>query len=133
MTICDVNDSEIVASLRQPTADDAPTSASSFLSTLPSSPGPGELGAMSGTLTINLQHFAETDVLPALRDAVDQAKAHSIPAVDVLVSSELEPLLRRILLDGQLQTVDAKRCRQTEQGFKLILTVEHSGGDSWRS
>lgn len=132
VTICDVVEDKIAASLRriqnEPAAEELDAT---LFASLPHDPDPGCLGVVSGALTIDLGNVEGPQIAAVLEKAIEGVCALPATELNVIASSAQRREIRAALTGGALPHVDVKRCRQTATGFLLIVQPRNSERTPW--
>jgi len=130
LTICDVGDDHVTASLRTAPEAEVNTTAASFLADVEAKGHDGGLAIVDAALVLDLSHCDNSEADELLQRAVDQAAARAVDELHVLAAGSLKRRIRSELASGSLSNVDARRSRQTSSGF--VLTLCGKGGSSPR-
>jgi hypothetical protein len=131
VTVCDVAGGKIVASLRRG-QDEAlldKADAASLVG-LPRDPDVGTLGVIDGALSIDLGDLEIDQIIPLLQRTIDEVRVLAAKELNVTASSAQRRYIRQGLMNRDLASVDAKRCRQTANGFLLIIQPPHTEGNT---
>ena len=129
VTICDVADSKIIASLRKPDVEEGESDnpVAELIADISAGEGEGALALLKGVPTIDLSNREGTHIEEVMQAGINQALSHSVSELLVATPNNLKREVRALIGSGRLRGLDPARCRQTSHGFILALRLDNGG------